>query len=182
MLRRTMIRMGASATLKNPLASPPAISVTRQPRGPPGSSLRVIVSGNDEPGSDVIVMSRSGSSAVTRKRQDGAGRGHQQRIAIGGRACHLARPEQTRGTRPVFGDDRRAPEVLQVDAEDAAEDVGCPSRWKWNDDAYRRAGEVLRLRRRHKGKKHKGQHQKQRSRHDALLLAPVSHSELARMM
>jgi hypothetical protein len=127
-------------------------------------------------------VERSGSGAVARKRQDGAGRGHQQRIAIGGRACYLARPEQTRGTRPGFGADRRAPEVLQVDAEDAAEDIGCPSRWKWNDDAYRPAGEVLRLRRRRKGKEPKGQHQQHQSRHDALLLAPVCHSEFARTM
>ena len=38
------------------------------------------------------------------------------------------------------------------------------------------------LRRRRKGKEPKGQHQQQRSWHDALLLAPVGHSEFARMM
>jgi hypothetical protein len=65
-------------------------------------------------------------------------------------------------------------------AEHAAEDVGCSSRWKWNDDAYRPAGKGLRMSRRRKRGQAKGQNNPQPSRHDAFLLAPACHVECAR--
>jgi hypothetical protein len=67
-----------------------------------------------------------------------------------------------------------------MNAEHAAENVGGPSRWKWNDDAYRPAGKSLRMSRRRKHREAKSQNNPQRSRHDALLLAPLCHVECAR--
>jgi hypothetical protein len=48
-----------------------------------------------------------------------------------------------------------------MDTEHAAENVGCSSSRKWNDDAYRSAGEGLRMSRRRNRTEAKRQNQQQ---------------------
>ena len=61
-----------------------------------------------------------------RERQDRAGRGHQQRVAVGRRGDHLPRADQAGGARPVLGNHGLAPRGLQAGREHAAEHVGAP--------------------------------------------------------
>ena len=81
-----------------------------------------------------------GAALPARKRKDRAGRGHQQRVAVGGGADHLARADQAGGAGPIVGDDGLAPQRLQMRRQHAAEHVGRAAGRERHDDAHLAVG------------------------------------------
>ena len=71
--------------------------------------------------------------------KDSAGRCHQQRVAVGGRRRDRPRAQEAGRAGAIFGHDRRAPQRLQVNGEDAAEHVGRAARRERHDQAHRPA-------------------------------------------